>query len=169
MLVKPNAMSSLEQYAYYRVIPVGGHSRAILLEYHDPHRSILKALISERGVRRGQQLWVSLPLQMSMWFAKHPELRQFLPQRVLTVLFFNITSPTDIDTIMNIVRTLYGFTTPENLYAMKIKPGRIKPVDSGMDEHYRLFLNADTKTKISPDELYELLRKASRETEVSTP
>ena len=169
MLVKPNAMSNLEQYAYYRVIPVGGHSRAVLLEYHDPHKSVLKALISDRGVRRGQQLWVSLPLQMSKWFAQRPELRQFLPQRVLTILPFNIASPTDIDIIAIIAKTLYGFVSPEDLYRVGVKPGRVKPAGSGMDEHYRLFLNANTKTKISPDELYELLRKASRETEVSTP
>ena len=169
MLVKPNAMDSLERFAYYRIIPVGGHSRAVLLEYHDPHKSVLKALISARGVRRGQQLWVSLPLQMSRWFAQHPELRPFLPQRVLTVLFFNITSPKDIDTIMNIVKALYGFVSPEDVYHMGVKPGRIKPASSGMDEHYRLFLNANTETTISPDELYELLRKASRETEASTP
>ena len=168
MLIKTNAMSSLEPYVYYRIIPVGGHSRAILLEYHDPHRSILKALISDRGVRRGQQLWVSLPLQMSMWFAKHPELRQYLPQRVLSIFPFNITSERDIDVIMNIVKALYGFKSAENLYAMRVKPGRVKPVDSGMDEHYRLFLNANTKTKISPDEFYKLLQKASHEFETPT-
>jgi len=161
-------MSSSERYAYYRIIPMGGHSRAILLEYHDPHKSVLKALISERGVRRGQQLWVSLPLQMSMWFAQHPELRQFLPQRVLSIFPFNITSERDIDMIMYIVKALYGFMPLEELYRKGLKAGRVKPSSSGMDIHYHLFLNADTKMKISIDELYDILRMVNREPETST-
>ena len=164
-------MSNLEKFIYYRIIPVGGHSDAILLEKHDPHRNVLKALISWRRVRRGPQISISFPLRISSWFAEHKELLEYLPERVLVIIPFNIDSVADIDVLMSIAKALYGFKDVKELYREKIKAGKIKPVEAGLDPHYRLFLNAISLPKISVDELYDMLRIAGREEteDASTP
>jgi len=164
-------MSTLEKFTYYRIIPVGGHSDAILVEYHDPHKNVLKALISWRRVRRGPQISISFPLRISSWFAEHKELLEYLPERVLVIIPFNIDNVTDIDTIMSITKALYGFKDAKELYNEKVKAGKIKPVEAGLDPHYRLLLNAKSIPKISVDELYDMLRIAGREEteDTSTP
>jgi hypothetical protein len=164
-------MSWEEKLIYYRLIPVGGHSETLLLELYTPHRSILKGLISMRRVRRGPQISIPMPLRMSKWFEEHKELRRFFPERVLVIIPFNIDSATDIDVLMDIARVLYGFKDARELYNEKVRAGRIKPVEAGLDPHFRLFLNANTSTKVTIDKLYDLLRKAGgEETEdASTP
>jgi hypothetical protein len=160
-------MSWEEKLVYYRLIPVGGHSEALILELYTPHKSILKGLISMRRVRRGPQISISMPLRLSKWFEEHKELRRFFPERALVIIPFNIDNEADIDVIMSIVKALYGFKDIKTLYDMKVRAGRVKPVEAGLDPHYQLFLNARTGTKISIDKLYDLLRKIG--TEDSTP
>jgi hypothetical protein len=162
---------SLEKYAYYRIIPIGGHSDAILLEKHDPHKNILKGFISLRRVRRGPQISIPMPLRMSTWFAEHNDLLQYFPDRVLVIIPFNIDNERDIDVISNILKVLYGFKDAKELYKEKIKAGKIKPVEAGLDPHYRLLLNAKTLTKIPINTLYDMLREAGTEEfeDASTP
>ena len=164
-------MSWEEKLIYYRLIPIGGHSEALILELYTPHKSILKGLISMRRVRRGPQISVSMPLRLSKWFEEHRELRKFFPDRVLTIIPFNVESAVDIDILMSIVKALYGFKDVKTLYNEKVKAGKVKPIEAGLDPHYQLFLNAKTIPKISVDELYDMLRIAgSEETEdTSTP
>jgi len=154
-------MSWEEKLIYYRLIPIGGHSEALILELYTPHRSILKGLISMRRVRRGPQISVSMPLRMSKWFEEHRELRRFFPERVLVIIPFNIDNVTDIDVLMSIAKVLYGFKDASELYKEKIRAGKVKPIEAGLDPHYQLFLNAKTNTKITIDELYDLLRMVS--------
>jgi hypothetical protein len=151
-------MSWEEKLIYYRLIPIGGHSEALILELYTPHRSILKGLISMRRVRRGPQISVSMPLRMSKWFEEHKELRRFFPERALVIMPFNIDSVTDIEVLMSIAEVLYGFKDANELYKEKIRAGKVKPIEAGLDPHYQLFLNAKTSTKITIDELYDLLR-----------
>ena len=155
-------MSWEEKLIYYRLIPIGGHSEALIVELYTPHKSILKGLISMRRVRRGPQISISMPLRLSKWFEEHKELRRFFPQRVLTIIPFNIDSTTDIDVLMSIAKALYGFKGIRDLYKEKIRAGRVKPIEAGLDPHYQLFLNAKTDTKITIDELYDLLRMIER-------
>ena len=164
-------MSWEEKLIYYRLIPIGGHSEALILELYTPHKSILKGLISMRRVRRGPQISISMPLRLSKWFEEHRELRKFFPERALVIIPFNIDSVTDIDVLMSIAKALYGFKGIRDLYREKIRAGKVKPIEAGLDPHYQLFLNAKTNTKITIDELYDLLRIAgSEETEdTSTP
>jgi hypothetical protein len=170
MLVRAYVMSELEKYTYYRIIPIGGHSDAILLEKHDPHKNVLKGFISLRRVRRGPQISIPMPLRMSTWFAEHNDLLQYFPDRVLVIIPFNIDNVTDIDVLMDIAKALYGFKDARELYREKIRAGKIKPVEAGLDPHYRLFLNAKTFTKIPINTLYDMLREASsEEVEDSTP
>jgi hypothetical protein len=151
-------MSWEEKLIYYRLIPIGGHSEALILELYTPHKSILKGLISMRRVRRGPQISVSMPLRMSKWFEEHKELRRFFPERALVIIPFNIDNVTDIDVLMSIAKALYGFKGISGLYKEKIRAGKVKPIEAGLDPHYQLFLNAKTSTKITIDELYDLLR-----------
>jgi len=161
MWCKAYVMSTLEKFTYYRIIPVGGHSDAILLEFHDPHKNILKGFISLRRVRRGPQISVSMPLRLSKWFEEHKELRRFFPERVLVIIPFNIDSVTDIEVLMSVAKALYGFKDAKELYKEKIRAGKVKPIEAGLDPHYQLFLNAKSIPKISVDELYDMLRDAS--------
>ena len=152
-----------EKLIYYRLIPIGGHSEALILELYTPHKSILKGLISMRRVRRGPSISISMPLRMSKWFEEHKELRKFFPERVLTIIPFNVESAVDIDILMSIVKALYGFKDVRELYREKVRAGRVKPIEAGLDPHYQLFLNAKTSTKITIDELYDLLRETGGE------
>ena len=152
-------MSWEEKLIYYRLIPLGGHSEALLLELYTPHKSILKGLISMRRIRRGPQISISMPLRLSKWFEEHKELRSFFPGRALVIIPFNIDSVTDIDVLMDIVKALYGFKNVKELYREKIRAGKVKPIEAGLDPHYQLFLNAKTIPKISVDELYDMLRE----------
>ena len=156
-------MSWEERLTYYRLIPIGGHSEALILELYTPHKSILKGLISMRRVRRGPQISVSMPLRMSRWFEEHRELRRFFPERVLTIIPFNIDSAIDIDVITNILKALYGFKDVKALYNEKVRAGKVKPIVTGLDPHYQLFLSAKTSTKLTIDKLYDLLREAGSE------
>jgi hypothetical protein len=160
-------MSWEEKLIYYRLIPIGGHSEALILELYTPHKSILKGLISMRRVRRGPQISVSMPLRMSKWFEEHKELRRFFPERALVIIPFNIDNVTDIDVLMDIAKALYGFKGIRELYKEKIRAGKVKPIEAGLDPHYQLFLNAKTNTKITIDKLYDLLRTVGGED--STP
>jgi hypothetical protein len=164
-------MSWEEKLIYYRLIPIGGHSEALILELYTPHKSILKGLISMRRVRRGPQISVSMPLRMSKWFEEHRELRRFFPERALVIIPFNIDNVTDIDVLMSIAKALYGFKGISELYKEKIRAGKVKPIEAGLDPHYQLFLNAKTSTKITIDELYDLLRTVGGEEvgDASTP
>jgi hypothetical protein len=164
-------MSWEEKLIYYRLIPIGGHSEALILELYTPHKSILKGLISMRRVRRGPQISISMPLRMSKWFEEHKELRRFFPERVLVIIPFNIDNVTDIEVLMSIVKALYGFKDVRELYREKVKAGRVKPVEAGLDPHFQLFLNARTSTKLTIDELYDLLRMVGGEEvgDASTP
>ena len=156
---------------YYRLIPVGGKSEALLLEKYDYHKSTLKALISMRRVRRRPQISIPFPLRISSWFAEHKELLEYFPRRVLVIIPFNIDSEEDIDALMSIIKTLYGFKDARELYREKIRAGRVRPVETGLDPHYQLFLSAKTSTKLTINELYDLLRRAGSEdsTPNSTP
>ena len=156
-------MSWEEKLIYYRLIPIGRHSEALILELYTPHKSILKGLISMRRVRRGPQISVSMPLRMSKWFEEHKELRRFFPERALVIIPFNIDNVTDIDVLMSIAKALYGFKDANELYKEKIRAGKVKPIEAGLDPHYQLFLNAKTSTKITIDELYDLLRETGGE------
>jgi hypothetical protein len=160
-------MSWKEKLIYYRLIPIGGHSETLILELYTPHKSILKGLIGVRRVRRGPQISISMPLRMSKWFEEHKELRRFFPERALVIIPFNIDSVTDIDVLMDITKALYGFKDVRELYRENVRAGRVKPIEAGLDPHYQLFLNAKTSTKITIDELYDLLRKVGGED--STP
>jgi len=160
-------MSWEEKLIYYRLIPIGGHSEALILELYTPHKSILKGFISMRRVRRGPSISISMPLRMSKWFDEHRELRRFFPERVLTIIPFNVESAVDIDILTSIVKALYGFKDVRELYREKVRAGRIKPIEAGLDPHYQLFLNANTSTKITIDKLYDLLRETGSED--STP
>ncbi len=156
---------------YYRLIPVGGKSDALLLEKYDYHKNVLKGFISMRRVRRRPQISVPFPLRISSWFAEHKELLEYFPRRVLVIIPFNIDSEEDINALMSIVKALYGFRDAGELVKDKVKAGRVKPIETGLDPHYRLFLNAKTSTKLTIDELYDLLRKVSSEKteDASTP
>ncbi len=156
---------------YYRLIPVGGKSEALLLEKYDYHKNTLKAFISMRRVRRRPQISIPFPLRISAWFAEHKELLEYFPRRVLVIIPFNIDSEEDINALMSIVKALYGFRDAGELVKDKVKAGRVKPIETGLDPHYRLFLNAKTSTKLTIDELYDLLRKVSSEKteDASTP
>jgi hypothetical protein len=160
-------MSWEEKLIYYRLIPIGGHSETVILELYTPHKSILKGLIGVRRVRRGAQISISMPLKMSKWFEEHKELRRFFPERVLVIIPFNIDSVTDIDVLMDITKALYGFKDVRELYREKVRAGRVRPIEAGLDPHYQLFLNAKTSTKLTIDKLYDLLRKIGGED--STP
>jgi hypothetical protein len=151
---------------YYRLIPIGGKSEALLLEKYDYHKNILKGFISIRRVRRKPQISIPFPLRISSWFAEHKELLEYFPNRVLIIIPFNIDSEEDIDVLMDIVKSLYGFKDPGE-FRDKVRAGRVRPVETGLDPHFQLFLNAKTSTKLSIDELYDLLRKAG--SEGSTP
>ena len=155
---------------YYRLIPVGGKSEALLLEKYDYHKNILKGFISMRRVRRRPQISIPFPLRISSWFAEH-KLLEYFPNRVLIVIPFNIDSEEDIDVLMDIVKALYGFKDARELFRDKVRAGRVKPIETGLDPHYRLLLNAKSIPKISVDELYDMLRIAGREEteDASTP
>jgi hypothetical protein len=150
------------KYAYYRIIQLGGHSEALFLERHDPHKTTLKALISMRSMNRGSEITISMPLQMSRWFALHRELLDYLPPRVLVVIPFNIDSEWDINVITNILKALYGFMDARVLYENGVRPGRVKSAINGLEPHYRLLLNARTRTVLSVNDLYNALRMASK-------
>jgi len=156
---------------YYRLIPVGGKSEALLLEKYDYHKNVLKAFISMRRVRRRPQISIPFPLRISAWYAEHKELLEFFPRRVLVIIPFNVDSEEDINVLMDIVKALYGFKDTGELYNEKVRAGRVKPIEVGLDPHYRLFLNANTSTKVTIDKLYDLLRKAGGEEieDASTP
>jgi hypothetical protein len=154
---------------YYRLIPIGGKSEALLLERYDYHKNVLKGFISLRRVRRKPQISIPFPLRISSWFAEHKELLEYFPNRVLIIIPFNIDSEEDIDVLMDIVKSLYGLKDPRE-FKDKVKAGRVRPIEAGLEPHYRLFLNAKSIPKIPIDTLYDVLREASsEETENSTP
>jgi len=170
-------MVELPPYAYYRVISVGGHSDAILVEFHNPHRNMLKAMISLRRVRVKPQISIPFPLRVTSWFQKHPDLLELFPRRVLVIMPFNITSETDIDILTDILKALYRFKNVSELYKEGIRAGKLRPADSDLEEHYRQFLTAHTFPKLTINAFFKLLREApsqlgeseTEEPEDSTP
>ena len=150
-----------EKYSYYRIIPIE-RSDTLLLEKVAPHSFALKGLIGIRKVRKKPHVMVSFPQSITEWFAERG-LLEYFPRHVLVIIPFNIDSVTDIDVLMDIAKALYGFKDARELYREKIKAGKIKPVEAGLDPHYRLFLNAKTFTKIPINTLYDMLREASSE------
>ena len=150
------------RYTYYRIIQLGGHSDALFLELHDPHKNVLKALISMRLVNRGSELTISMPLRVSKWFSAHRELLDYLPPRVLVVMPFNIDSERDVDVITSILKVLYGFMDVRELYESGVKAGRVKSVDVGLESHYKLLLGARTQPKLLIDDFYKALRDGGK-------
>jgi hypothetical protein len=151
-----------EKYTYYRIIQLGGHSEALFLERHDPHKNTLKAFISMRSMNRGSEITISMPLQLSRWFALHRELLDYLPSRVLVVIPFNINSEWDINVIANILKALYGFVDVRVLYESGVRAGRVKSVTDGLEPHYRLLLGARARTVLGIGDLYNALRMVSK-------
>ena len=151
-------MVELPPYTYYRIINVGGHSDAILLEYHDPHKNVLKALISVRRVRVKPSISIPFPLRITSWFQKHKELLDLFPRRMLVVIPFNVTTETDIDIIAEILKALYRFRSVDELYREGIRAGKLRPADSDLEEHYRQFLTAQTFPRIPVSTFFKLLR-----------
>ncbi len=158
-----------EKYVYYRIIPIE-RSNTLLLEKVNPHSFALKGLIGMRRVRKKPKLTVSFPQAVTEWFAEHG-LLEYFPTRVLVIVPFNIDSERDIDVITNILKALYGFRDAREIYREKIRAGRLRPIEAGLDPHYQSFLSAKTSTKLTINELYDSLRRAgSEETEdASTP
>ena len=151
-----------EKYTYYRIIQLGGHSEALFLERHDPHKTTLKSFVGMRPINRGSEIVISLPLQLSRWFALHRELLDYLPPRVLVVIPFNIESERDINVIANILKALYGFMDVRVLYEGGVRAGRVKSVADGLEPHYKLLLGARARTVLSIGDLYNALRMASK-------
>jgi len=150
-----------EKYVYYRIIPIE-RSNTLLLEKVTPHSFALKGLIGIRKVRKKPKLVVSFPQGVTEWFAEHG-LLEYFPSRVLVIVPFNIDSERDINVLMSIVKALYGFKDVGELYSEKIRPGRVRPVETGLNVHYQSFLSAKSLTKITIDKLYDLLRRAGEE------
>ena len=150
------------EYPYYRIIPIERSGTLLLEKVVNPHSFDLKGLIGLRRVRRKPRFTVSFPQAVTEWFIEHG-LLEYFPNRVLVIVPFNIDSERDIDVITNILKALYGFKDVRELYREKIRAGRVRPVEAGLDPHYQLFLNAKTSTKITIDELYDLLRRAGIE------
>jgi len=150
-----------EKYVYYRIIPIE-KSNTLLLEKVNPRSFVLKGLIGMRRVRKKPKLVVSFPQAVTEWFIEH-EAIEYFPSRVLVIVPFNIDSERDIDVITSILKALYGFKDVGELYSEKIRPGRVRPVEAGLDPHYQSFLNAKSLTKITIDKLYDLLREAGVE------
>jgi hypothetical protein len=154
-----------EKYVYYRIIPIE-RSNTLLLEKVNPHSFVLKGLIGIRRVRKKPKFTVSFPQAVTEWFAEHG-LLEYFPTRVLVIVPFNIDSERDIDVITNILKALYGFRDAREIYREKIRAGRLRPIEAGLDPHYQSFLSAKTSTKLTINELYDLLRRAGSED--STP
>ena len=147
-----------EKYVYYRIIPIE-RSDTLLLEKVTPHSFALKGLIGVRRVRKKPKLVVSFPQAVTEWFVEHG-LLEYFPTRVLVVVPFNIDSERDIDVITSILKALYGFKDARELYREKIRVGRVRPVNFGLDAHYQLFLSAKSVPKLSINDLYDLLRRS---------
>jgi len=154
-----------EKYVYYRIIPIE-RSDTLLLEKVTPHNFVLKGLVGMRRVRKKPKLVVSFPQAVTEWFIEH-ETIEYFPKRVLVIVPFNIDSERDIDVITSILKALYGFKDARELYREKIRAGRVRPVEAGLDAHYQSFLSAKSLTKLTINELYDLLRRAGSED--STP
>ena len=150
-----------EKYTYYRIIPIE-RSDTLLLEKINPHRFILKGLIGIRRVRKKPHITVSFPQSITKWFIEHGLLEHF-PSRVLVIMPFNIDNVTDIDVLMNIAKALYGFKDVRELYREKVRAGRVRPTETGLDPHYQLFLSAKSLTKLTITRLYDLLRETGSE------
>jgi hypothetical protein len=150
-----------EKYAYYRIIPIG-RADTLLLEKVNPHGFALKGLVGLRRVRKKPHITVSFPQSVTEWFIEH-EAIEYFPRHVLVIMPFNVDSEEDIDVLMSIVKVLHGFKDARDLYSKKVRAGRVRPIETGLDPHYQLFLNARTNTKITIDELYDLLRGAGGE------
>jgi hypothetical protein len=150
-----------EKYTYYRIIPIE-RSDTLLLEKINPHRFILKGLIGIRRVRKKPHITVSFPQGVTEWFIEH-EAIEYFPKRVLVIIPFNVDSEEDINVLMSIVKALYGFKGISELYSEKIRAGRVRPVETGLNVHYQSFLSAKTDTKLTIDKLYDLLRTVGGE------
>ena len=148
-------------YPYYRIIPIK-KSDTLLLEKVNPHSFVLKGLIGVRRVRKKPHITVSFPQGVTEWFIEH-EAIEYFPKHVLVIIPFNVDSEEDINVLMSIVKALYGFKGISELYREKIRAGRVKPIEAGLDPHYQLFLSAKTSTKLTIDKLYDLLRMAGSE------
>jgi hypothetical protein len=148
-------------YPYYRIITIE-RSSTLLLEKVNPHSFVLKGLIGIRRVRKKPHITVSFPQGVTEWFIEH-EAIEYFPKRVLVIMPFNVDSEEDVDVLMNIVKSLYGFKGARDLYNEKVRAGRVRPIETGLDPHYQLFLSAKTSTKITIDKLYDLLREAGSE------
>ncbi len=147
-----------EEYPYYRIIPIE-RSDTLLLEKVAPHSFVLKGLIGIRRVRRKPKLTISFPQAVTEWFIEH-EAIEYFPSRVLVIVPFNVDSERDIDVITNILKALYGFKGARDLYNEKVKAGRVRSIETGLDPHYQLFLSAKSMPKLSINDLYDLLRSA---------
>jgi hypothetical protein len=150
-----------EKYTYYRIIPIE-KSNTLLLEKVALHSFALKGLIGMRRVRKKPKLTVSFPQAVTEWLIEH-EAIEYFPSRVLVIVPFNVDSERDIDVITSILKALYGFKDVRELYSEKIRAGRVRPVEAGLDPHYQSFLSAKSLTKITIDKLYDLLRRAGEE------
>jgi len=147
--------------AYYRIIPIE-RSDTLLLEKVNPHNFVLKGLIGLRRVRKKPHLTVSFPQSATVWFMEHG-LLEYFPRHVLVIVPFNADSEEDINVLMSVVKALYGFKDVRELYREKVRAGRVRPIEAGLDPHYQLFLNARTSTKIAISRLYDLLKEAGSE------
>jgi hypothetical protein len=150
-----------EKYPYYRIIPIE-RSSTLLLEKVNPHNFALKGLVGIRRVRKKPHITVSFPQGVTEWFIKH-EAIEYFPRHVLVIIPFNIDSEEDINALMSIAKALYGFKDARELYREKIRAGRVRPVEAGLDPHYQLFLSAKTSAKLTIGELYDLLKEAGSE------
>jgi hypothetical protein len=150
-----------EEYPYYRIITIE-RSDTLLLEKVAPHSFVLKGLIGIRRIRRKPKLTISFPQGVTEWFIEH-EAIEYFPSRALVIVPFNVDSERDIDVLMDIAKALYGFKDAKVLYREKIRAGRLRPVEAGLDAHYQSFLSAKTGTKITASRLYDLLRRAGSE------
>jgi len=150
-----------EKYSYYRIIPIE-RSDTLLLEKVAPHSFALKGLIGMRKVRKKPHVMVSFPQSITEWFAERG-LLEYFPRHVLVIIPFNVDSERDIDVITNILKALYGFKDARELYREKIRAGRLRTVEAGLDAHYQLFLSAKSLTKLTIGRLYDLLRETGNE------
>jgi len=150
------------EYPYYRIIPIFRSDTLLIEKVVNTHSFILKGLIGLRRVRKKPHITVSFPQSITKWLAEHG-LLEYFPRHVLIVMPFNIDSVTDIDVLMSIVKALYGFKDARELYREKIRAGRLRPVEAGLDAHYQSFLSAKTSTKLTASRLYDLLRRAGSE------
>jgi hypothetical protein len=150
------------EYPYYRIIPIFRSDTLLIEKVVNPHSSVLKGLIGLRRVRRKPRFTVSFPQAVTKWFMEHG-LLEYFPNRALVIVPFNVDSEEDTNVLMSVVKALYGFKDVRELYREKVRAGRVRAVEAGLDPHYQLFLNAKSVPKLSINDLYDLLRRSGVE------